>query len=262
MKIVCLVKFVPKVDDFKYDYEQNILIRDNVPMILNPDDACALSYALQLKDKNPETTVEVVSMGPLGLKEKMEDLLRRNVDRATLLSDKKFVGSDSFATSHVLSTYLKSRNYDLILSGSQTLDGDTGHIGPQVAELLDIPQCSNIVKINDINSETATFTIDDEDKLITFEMSLPCLLSVSKDSKYKLKFVKSSDMHKDVEEKFFVLTNEDLQLPADKIGLKGSPTKVSKSFVKKLEKRKTEFIKCDDAGIEKIYKFLQSQGVV
>ena len=73
MKIICLVKFTPDVDAFEYDYENNVLIRDNVKQIINPDDACALGFAIRLKKKYPEIQIEVVTMGPLSVKKNMED---------------------------------------------------------------------------------------------------------------------------------------------------------------------------------------------
>jgi len=262
MKIICLVKFVPKVDDFKYDTERNILVREDVPLIINPDDACALEFALQMKDKNTDVIIEVVSMGPVQLQSKLADLLRRNVDVATLISDKKYVGSDSFVTAKILSTYLKTRPFDLILSGSQTLDGDTGHVGPQVGELLNLSQYSNIVKIEEISLFEAIVKVDDDDRFLILGLPLPALLSVSKESKYKLRFVKATHMNQDVSERLFMITNDELQLKDSYIGLKGSPTKVKMTFVKERGLKKSVHVKCDDAGIEKVHGFLKKMGVI
>jgi len=259
MKIICLVKFVPKVDDFKYDYKQNILIREGVPMIINPDDACALEFALQTKDKNPEVRIEIVCMGPLSLQKSMEDLLRRGADFATLISDKLFVASDTFATAQVLSTYLQRNHFDLILSGSQTLDGDTGHIGPQVGELLALNQFSNVIKIETLTTNETIIKVDDDTKILTLGLPLPALLSISKDSKYKLRFTKSQDFAKDVSQQLVVVSNDELSLSASDVGLKGSPTKIKKTFVAKHEKKAAKVFACDEEGIEAVYHFLKQQ---
>jgi len=261
MDIICLVKFVPKVDDFRYDYERNVLIREGVKVVINPDDACALELALQMKDRNPDVQVEVVCMGPLGFQEKLEDLIRRGADCATLISDKLYVGSDSFVTAQILSAYLKKREFDLILSGSQTLDGDTGHIGPQIGELLDITQCSNVVRVDELSVDEAIIKVDDDDRILTLSLSMPALLSISRDSKYKLRFAKSADIDKDVSHQLMVVNNNDFDLEASDVGLKGSPTKVKKTFVPKRETREAEFVNCDNEGIEKVYNFLKEKGV-
>lgn len=125
MKIICLIKFIPDVDNFTYDYEKNVLVRENVKLILNPEDACALAFALRIKEKNHETFVEIVSMAPQSTIPLIEDLLRLNVDKATLISDKLYVGSDTYVTSKIIAKYLRKEEYDFILTGSHSLDGDT-----------------------------------------------------------------------------------------------------------------------------------------
>ncbi len=107
MKLVCLVKFVPDVDSFQYDYERNVLIREKVRLLLNPDDACAVAFALKVKARRPDTVIEVVTMAPTSVKPHMEDLLRLGVDRGTILSDPAFAGSDTYATSKVLARHLE-----------------------------------------------------------------------------------------------------------------------------------------------------------
>ncbi|MCJ7691096.1 MAG: electron transfer flavoprotein subunit beta/FixA family protein, partial [Clostridiaceae bacterium] len=98
MKIICLVKFIPDVDNFTYDYEKDVLVRENVKLILNPEDGCALAFALRIKEKSPGTFVEIVSMAPQSTIPLIEDLLRLNVDKATLIADKFYVGSDTYVT--------------------------------------------------------------------------------------------------------------------------------------------------------------------
>src|SRR6056297_1374064 len=148
MKIICLVKYVPNVEDIQYDFEKNVLIRDNVKLILNPDDACAVAFALEMKKEINDLEIEVVTMGPKAVIPFVEDLLRRDVDKAALISDNLYAGSDTYATSKVLGHYLKEKDYDCILTGTHSLDGDTAHVPSQLGDILNLNQMSNIIKID------------------------------------------------------------------------------------------------------------------
>lgn len=264
MKIICLVKFIPDIENFIYDYEKNILVRENVNLILNPDDSCALALALKIKEKKPETFVEVVSMAPLSITPHLKDLLRRNVDKATLISDKSFVGSDTYVTSKIIARYLEGEKFDCILSGTHSLDGDTSHIPAQLAELLQISQMSNIVNIQEesLGEESVVVEVDSEKTFSKYEIELPAILSVLKESKYKLPFVKYKDLELDVNAKLSVVTNQELGFSVDEVGLEGSLTKVARTYVRKLDKKEKVNVRNDDEGIEVVYQFLKAKGFV
>lgn len=264
MKIICLIKFVPDVENFKYDYEKNVLIRENVKLILNPEDACALALALKIKEKSVDTSIEIVTMAPESTVPLLEDLLRRNVNRATIISDKLFVGSDTYATSKIIAKYLEGQEFDLILTGTHSLDGDTAHIPSQIAELLQITQLSNIVKIYEesLESDSIIVDVDCEKTLSKYEIALPCILSVGKESKCKLPFVKYKDLELYVKNRILSITNEDLEFSKDEVGIEGSLTKVNRTYVKELQKKEKIIVRNDDEGIEKVYKFLKVKGFV
>ncbi|MBU3112075.1 electron transfer flavoprotein subunit beta/FixA family protein [Clostridium lacusfryxellense] len=264
MKIICLVKFVPDVDNFTYDYEKNVLVRENVKLILNPEDACALGFALKIKEKNLETFVEVVSMAPQSTIPLIEDLLRLNVDKATLISDKFYVGSDTYVTSKIIAKYLREEEYDFIVTGSHSLDGDTAHIPSQIAEMLQISQLSNIVKVNEesLENDSVIVMVDCEKTFSKYEMVLPSVLSIGKESKYKLPFVKYKDLELDVRDRISVITNEELKFLQEEVGTSGSLTKVNRTFVRKFEKKEKVVVHNDDEGIEVVYKFLKYKGFV
>jgi len=264
MKIACLVKFIPDVDNFLYDYEKNILLRESVKLVLNPDDACALAFALEVKGKRPETEVEIVTMAPASVTPLVEDLLRRNADRATIISDRLFAGSDTYATSKIIARYLENTKFDLILTGTHSLDGDTSHVPSQIAELLGLEQLSNIVKIHEesMTNESVIVEVDTEKNIAKFEMQLPCILSLSKESKYKLPFVRYKDLALDVSDRVFVIDNELLSLPETETGLKGSLTKVNRTFTKTIQKKERVLVGNDEEGIETVYRFLKFKGFV
>lgn len=264
MKIVCLVKFIPDVENFTYDYEKNVLVRENVKLILNPEDGCALAFALKVKEKNPDTTVEIVTMAPESVIPLLEDLLRRNIDKATLISDKLYVGSDTYVTSKIIAKYFEDEEFDLILTGTHSLDGDTAHIPSQVAELMQLCQLSNIVRVYEesLDNETVIVLVDGEKTSAKYEMALPCVLSIGKDSKYKLPFVKYKNIELYVKDRIAVITNEELGFSKAEVGLEGSLTKVNRTFVKKLDKKEKVVVRNDEEGIEVVYKFLKAKGFV
>lgn len=261
MRILCLVKVVPDVDKFKYDFNTNTVIRENVRMILNPDDSSAVGFALKAKSTTLNTFVEVVTMGPKSTLPLLRDLIRVGVDKVTLLSDQAFAASDSYATSNILASYIKMTSYDLILTGTHAIDGDTSHVPAQVSDLLKLPQMSNIIKIESLDM-TVVFDVDGETSTCTYEMSLPGVLSIQKESKYKLPYIKYADIDRDVDDSITIVTKDDLNLNFTLMGLKGSLTKVSRTFVKEYEKRDKMVVKVDEEGINIVYHYLKEKGYV
>ncbi len=264
MNIICLVKFVPDVDNFVYDYEKNVLVRENVKMILNPDDAAALAFALKVKEKKPDTFVEVVSMAPKSVIGQLEDLLRRNVDRATLISDKAYVGSDTYVTSKILAKCLQGKSYDCILTGTHAIDGDTSHVPAQLGEALKLTQLSNVVEIDadKFDKNQAVVGVDGEKAVSTYHVQLPAILSIQKESKYKLPHIKYKNLHLDVSANIQLITNDCLKFDEEEVGLAGSLTKVARTYPKKMDKKERIIVNNDDEGIEVVYQFLKSKGYV
>lgn len=265
MKIAVLVKIVPNVDNFKYDYEKNILIRDNIKMVINPDDACAIEYALKLKDKNDNVVVDVITMAPKSVVAIVEDILRKNIDNAVIISDKSFQGSDTYATSMILSKYIKNENYNLILGGTNSLDGDTGHVLSQIAEYLDMWSFSNILDFS-IDKKSIKFKASIDEDIIQGQYdynSEECvILGITRESKQKLRYARYSDLKLDVSHKINIIDNEILKVNKNIIGLNGSPTKVKKSFTKTYSKSEKEVVKNDEEGIQRVYDLLKSKGVL
>lgn len=146
MNILVCVKQVPDTTEIKIDPVRNTLIRAGVPSILNPFDAYAMEAAARLKDADPKgTKIIVMSMGPEAAKAVLRECLSMGADAAYLMSDRAFGGSDTLATSYILSQGLKEvqkreGNIDLIFCGKQAIDGDTAQVGPELAEHLGYPQ--------------------------------------------------------------------------------------------------------------------------
>jgi electron transfer flavoprotein beta subunit len=256
------VKYVPDVDNFKYDYENNVLIRENVRLTLNPDDACAVAFALKIKAQQPETYIEVVTMAPLSVKPHMEDLLRLGIDQGTIISDRLYVGSDTYATSLVLGRYLSSQPFNIILSGTHAIDGDTSHIPAQLGDYLDINQMSGIIRVEEatLSSTSAIFEVETDDMIATYEMKLPGILSLTRESSYKLPYIRRQDMDLDVTQRLNLISNEDLQLKAEEVGIKGSPTKVAKTYTKEFDQKHRTILGTEDEDITLVYEFLKDKG--
>ncbi len=255
MKLKCLVKFVP-------DSKKNNSGNNKSKMIINPDDSTALEYALRLKNSNKNIHLEVITMGPLTLQKKIEDIARLGVDKVTLISDKKYVGSDTLVTSKIISRYISGLKYDVILSGTNSIDGDTGHVGPQVAQLLGINQMSSIDEIESVTNDNVEINIENGNDELSFRIETPCLLSVLKNKKYRLRFVKYDDLELDVSDKVSIIGNDILKFSKSEVGLEGSPTRVKWSRRNSNGKIVSQIFTNDDSDIDSIYNFLKSAGVV
>ncbi len=141
-KIVVLAKQVPDTRNVGKDAmtPEGTVNRAALPAIFNPEDLNALEQALRIKDKFPGSTVTVLSMGPHRAAEIIRDAMFRGADGGVLLTDRKFAGADTLATSYALSCAAKKIAPDMIIAGRQAIDGDTAQVGSQVAEKLGWPQ--------------------------------------------------------------------------------------------------------------------------
>ena len=133
MKIVVCIKQVPNTSEVKLDPVTGTLIREGIPSIINPDDKAGLEAALRIKEKTG-AKVCAITMGPPQAEKALLEALAMGVDEAILVTDRKFGGADTWATSFTLAAAIRKLNYDLIITGRQAIDGDTAQVGPQIAE--------------------------------------------------------------------------------------------------------------------------------
>jgi electron transfer flavoprotein beta subunit len=230
MKIVVCIKQVPDTNEVKIDKKTNTLIRDGVPSIINPDDKAALEEAISIKD---EMGGEVVAlcMGPPQAEYALNEALAMGADESILLSSRAFAGSDTLATSLVLAKAIeKIKDYDLIFCGRQAIDGDTAQVGPEIAEHLDLPQVTYVQKIKEINETTASIERALEDGYEIVEIQMPAVLTSIKE----LNIPRYPNIGDIVEvfdnKKILIWTEKDLDVDVERLGLKGSPTQVVKTF--------------------------------
>lgn len=234
MKIVVCAKQVPDTTEVKLDPKTNTLIRDGVPSIINPDDKAGIEAALQLKEKCPGSTVTVVSMGPPQADIALREALAMGCDDAILISDRAFGGADTWATSSTIAAALKKLEYDVILTGRQAIDGDTAQVGPQIAEHLNIPQVSYVEKMEVEGENTLVVQRQFEDRHHVIEVKTPCLITALAElAEPRYMSVQGVfDAYREKEVKVWGLADIKDYVDESNLGLKGSPTRVAKSFTK------------------------------
>lgn len=229
--IVVLIKQVPNTNEIKIDPQTGTLIRQGIPSIMNPDDKHALEEGLEVKAATG-ATVTVITMGPPQAEAILLEALGMGADKAVLISDRAFAGADTLATSYTLKSAIeKLGDYDLILAGREAIDGDTAQVGPQIAEQLGIPQVTYVKKV-DINGDTLKIQRAIEDGYFEIEVKTPVLLTAIKDlnkPRYPHVGMLFDAFQRDGKE-LITWGASDLNVEPERLGLKGSPTQVFKSF--------------------------------
>lgn len=230
MKILVCVKQVPDTNEVKIDPVKGTLIRDGVPSILNPDDANALEAALQIKDKDENVTVAVLTMGPPQAKFMLRECLAMGADEAYLLSDRAFGGADTCATSTTLAAGIrKAGGADIIFAGRQAIDGDTAQVGPQVAERLGLPVVTYVQKIDALENGKVRVQRQMEDGYEVIEAQTPCLLTCVKELNDP-RYMNIGRIVDACRAEITVWDHNDVELDPKDCGLNASPTQVFRSF--------------------------------
>ena len=230
MEILVCIKQVPSTSKVEVDPVTGVLKRDGIDSKMNPYDLFALETALKIKEKTGGH-IKVISMGPPSASEIIKEAYAMGADEGALVSDRKFAGADVLATSYTISQGIrKMGNFDLIICGKQTTDGDTAQVGPEIAEYLKIPHVANVLKIDNIDKNSITLKMDMPNTVETAKVSFPCLITVEKDifdprlPSYKKKMETNNREIKFISLKDFEDTNENMY------GLNGSPTQVERIF--------------------------------
>lgn len=230
MKIIVCIKQVPGTTQVEIDETTGVLKRDGIASKMNPYDLYAIETAIVLKEKyNAEVTV--ITMGPPQAERIIKEAFMMGADHGAILSDRKFAGSDVWATAYTLAEGVKKLGTpDLIICGKMTTDGDTAQVGPEMAEFLDIPHIANVTKIFDISPQNMTVEMDMPQTVEIAKVNFPCLITVDKGifqprlPSYKLK--KSTEGFSIKRLGFKDLEDQDEM----KYGLNGSPTQVKRIF--------------------------------
>ena len=232
MKIVVGIKQVPDTTEIKINPVTGTLIREGVPSIMNPDDKGGLEMALRLKDKYG-AEVTVITMGPPQADLVLREALAMGADKAILLTDRKFAGADTLATSNALAGAIRTLKWDLIIAGRQAIDGDTAQVGPQIAEHLDVPQISYVA---DLEWDNNRFVVkkETEEGYQRLAVAGPCLLTVLA-SGCKARYMNVRGIVEAYQKPVEIWGADRIEVDEEKLGLKGSPTRVAKAFTKGLK---------------------------
>ncbi len=253
--------------------------RGALPAIFNPEDLHALEQGLHIKERYPDSTVTIITMGPGRAAEIIREGLYRGADAGYLLTDRAFAGSDTLATSYALSKAIEYLGkYDIIIAGRQAIDGDTAQVGPQVAQKLNIPQITYVEKITDIKKNKIQAKRRLERGVETVECSLPILMTITgtaaecrpRNSKrvMKYKHAKTTTESQDDSEDYIALYNErpyltinelsasDVKADVKLLGISGSPTKVKKIENVVFKAKETKKLSDQDGDIDALMKEL------
>lgn len=230
MNILVCIKQVPDTNKVEVDPITGVLKRNGVESKMNPYDLYAIETALRIREK-VGGEIYAISMGPGQAAGVIREAFAMGVDHGALISDRKFGGADVLATSYTLSQGIKMLgDFDLILTGKQTTDGDTAQVGPEISEWLDIPCLSNVKNIKEISENNMVVEMDMTNDIEIAKIQFPCLLAVDKDifvprlpSYVKKQATKEREIR--------VITLADLEDKDEKnYGLNGSPTQVERIF--------------------------------
>lgn len=229
MRIIVCVKQVPDAKDVRLDPETNTLAREGVESIMNPYDQHALEAAVALREAQGGEVV-VLTMGPPQAEDVLRQAIACGADRAVLVSDRAFAGSDTWATSYTLAKAVALQApYDLVICGKQAIDGDTAQVGPGLAMRLNIPYATCIQKIRSAAADGLVVERMMDDGYDVLSVGFPALLTVVKDiNEPRVPSLKGKMKAKKAE--ITVLRAADIDAEPASIGLAGSPTQVVKVF--------------------------------
>jgi electron transfer flavoprotein beta subunit len=229
MNIIVCIKQVPNTTDVKIDPVTNTLIRDGVESVINPFDVYAIEEGVRLKERFGGK-VTVVSMGPPQAESALREAISLGCDEAVLVSDRKFAGSDTWATSYTLASAIKKiGEFDIIICGKQASDGDTAQVGPGISTHLDIPQVTYVKKIEEIKDQRARVERMMEEGYDVVETPLPCLFTVVKEINTP-RMPSLKGMMRSKSAQVIKWTAQDIDCEPKSIGLDGSPTRVVRIF--------------------------------
>lgn len=248
MNIVVCIKQVPDTNEVRIDPVKGTLIRDGVPSIMNPDDKAALEFALQIKDKNPDTKITAVSMGPPQAEEILREAMAMGADETFLVTDRAFGGADTWATSQTIAHAVSKLDYDLIICGRQAIDGDTAQVGPEMAEHLGIPNVSYAAEIK-VEGDDLLVKRHYDDGYHMIRVKMPCLVTALAEA-INPRYMTPGGIFKAYEKEITRWTRPDVPVADENIGLKGSPTRVAKSFPKPVKAPGMKIEKSVDESVQ------------
>ena len=259
MKILVCVKQVPGSNNVEVDPVTGVLKRSGIPSKINPYDLYGIETALSLTERFGGS-VESLTMGPPQAKAVIQETVCMGAQKGTVLTDRRFAGADVLATAYTISQGIrKCGEFDLIICGKQTTDGDTAQVGAEVAEYLGLPNVSNVLSVDDFRDNTLYLTTSLDEKVVSLSVPLPCLISVDGDintprlPSYKIRKTLTEDSVQ-----FLTFADFGDQNP-DHYGLSGSATQVERIFPPEKVSQKYNIEGDADAQAQALFDLLLSK---
>jgi len=249
MKIVVCVKQVPASSDAKIDPETKRIVREGMKAVLNPFDAYAVEEGVRLRKKFGGEVI-ALSMGPEKALASLREAVSLGVDRAVLLSDRAFGGSDTWATSYVLAEAIKTLgDFDLIVCGERATDGDTGQVGPGIAAWLDLPVATYVSKVESVADGSCRCHRLVEEGYEVLQVATPAVLTVVKEvADPRLPTLRGKQKARQLDVP--TLGPAEMTVKTEWLGLNGSPTRVVKIFRPKVARQCRKVVANDEKSIE------------
>jgi electron transfer flavoprotein beta subunit len=264
IKIMVCIKQVPGTTEIRIDPKTNTLIREGVENIINPFDSYAVEEGVRIKERfgSDEAEVIVITMGPPQSEEILREAVSVGADGAILISDRAFAGADTWATSTTLARAIsKIGECRLVILGKQTLDGDTGQVGPELAHRLNMPFIGYASSISEISSNKMKVKRLMEDRYETFEINLPAAISVVKDINIpRVPSLRGKMKAKKIQ--IPVWDAAQLGIKENEVGLPGSYTQVIKIFTPDIKHDIKILEGSTEEKVEQLYKELKNLSVV
>ncbi len=252
MNIIVCIKQVPGSNKAEVDPVTGVLKRDGSDTKMNPYDLYALETAIRLKEAHGGK-VTVVTMGPFSAEAVLREAFAMGADEGCLITDRKFAGADVLATSYTISQGIRMLgDFDLIITGKQTTDGDTAQVGPEMSECLDLPNIANVNSVEAADDEGLTVTMDMQTAIERVRIKFPCLISVDK-GVYLPRLPSYRRMCATKDLPIRRITFADLPDQNEKrYGLNGSPTQVRRIFPPQVNEDREMFTGTSDEVSAKI----------
>ena len=254
MNVLVFIKEIPNSNNVKIDPKTNNLIRSNESGRINPFDLYAIETALNLKDKYG-AHVSVISMGPPSFMTSLREALAMGVDEAYLLSSRAFAGSDTLATAYTLAQAVrKIKEADVLLFGLKAIDADTGQVPPLIAEELGLVHLTSVSEIKDLKEDTIDVKRVTDTAVETVRVGLPVVLSVL-ETENQVRYMSPRRIKNIMQEEITVWNEADLDCDNERIGMKGSPTIVTDTYIPETKSREVKFLEgnVEEAVSELIY---------
>lgn len=262
MRIIVCIKQVPGSSNVEVDKVTGVIKRDGVKSKMNPYDLYAIELALSLAEKYGGS-VNVITMGPPQAKDIIAEAIAMGADGGTVLSDRKFAGADVLATAYTISQGIKKiGDFDIIICGKQTTDGDTAQVGAEISEFLNIPNVANVLSVNGISDGRVELTASLDDKVVEMGVKMPCLISADGDinsprlPSYKVWQTITDDMVS------FLSFDDFDDRNADNYGLSGSATQVERIFPPEKNTEKKSINGSADEQSDELYALIRNKKII